>query len=144
MARAGRFLGLISPILAVGVAALILFGFGYSYESASCRASMGHQSTGSEGCTYESGTVSMFRSALEEADHALFYWAGIVIAVCVIAAVSALAGKSAPVWICACILLILAGLGTMSLIGLFLLPLAFVLFASATLLTLDGYESRIP
>jgi hypothetical protein len=30
----------------------------------------------------------------------------------------------------------------MSIIGLFIVPLAVVLFASATLLTLDRYESR--
>ena len=142
MAKVGKFLGLISPILALGAAALILFGFDYSYQSASCTASYGHQSSGQEECAYESGTVSMFRSALEEGDHALFYWAGIVIAVCVIAAASALAGKSAPVWICAFILWILAGLGTVSLIGIFVFPLAFVVFASATLLTAARYESR--
>ncbi len=142
MAKVGKFLGLISPILAVGAAALILFGFGYSYESASFRDSVGHQSSGSAECTYESGTVSMFRSALEGGDPALLHWAGFVIAICVIAAASALAGKSVPVWICAFILWILAGLGMISLVGLFVFPLALVLFVSATLLTAARHESR--
>ena len=71
MAKAGKSLGLISPILAVGAAALILFGYGY--ESASCAESYGRQPAGSEECTYESGTVSMFQSVLDGGDPTLFY-----------------------------------------------------------------------
>jgi hypothetical protein len=139
MAKAGMILGMISPILAVGAVALILFGSGYSYQSARCKASFGHQS--SEECTYESGTIPAFRYAMEAGDTALFYWAGLVVAVCVIAAAGALAGRSGPVWICAIVLWFLAGLGMMS-IGLYIFPLAVVLFASATLLTVARYESR--
>jgi hypothetical protein len=43
---------------------------------------------------------------------------------------------------CAVVLWILAGLGMVSMIGLFIFPLAIVLFASATLLTVARYESR--
>ena len=99
MTKAGKIVGLISPVLAVGIVALMLFGSGYSYESASCRAGYGHQSSGSEECTYESGTISAFRYAIEEGDTTLFYWAGFIIAVCLVAAVGALAGRGAPVWV---------------------------------------------
>jgi hypothetical protein len=139
MAKAGKILGLISPILAVGIVALMLFGSGYSYQSARCQASLGHQS--SEECTYESGTIPAFRYAIEAGETAPFYWAGFIVAVCLVAAVGALAGRVAPIWICAIVLWFLAGLGMMS-IGLFIFPLAVVLFASATLLTVARYESR--
>jgi hypothetical protein len=139
VAKAGKILGLISPVLAVGIVALILLGSGYSYQSASCKASYGQES--SEECTYESGTISAFRYAIEEGDTTLFYWAGFIIAVCLVAAAGALAGRAAPIWVCAVVLWILTGLGMMS-IGLFIFPLAVVLFASATFLTAARYESR--
>ena len=132
MAKAGKILGLISPILALGTAALILFGSGYSYESASCGAGYGHSS--SEVCTHESGRTSVFREAMEEGDRAPFLWAAFIFVVCVIAALSALAGKITPIWVCAIGLWLIAGLGMMS-VGLFIVPLAIVLFTSATLLT---------
>jgi hypothetical protein len=132
VAKAGKILGWISPVLAVGIVALVLFGSGYSHESASCKASYGQES--SEECTYESGMISAFRYAMEEGDTTLFYWAGFIIAVCLVAAVGALAGRAAPIWVCAGVLWILTGLGTTS-IGLFIFPLAVVLLVSATLLT---------
>ena len=138
MAKAGKIIGSISPVLAVGIVALMLFGTGYSYQSASCKAGYGSES--SEECTYESGTISAFRYAIEEGDTTLFYWAGFIIAVCVVAAVGALAGRAAPVWVCAVVLWVLTGLGMMS-IGLFIFPLAVLLFASAALLSMAWYES---
>ncbi len=139
MAKVGKLLGLISPVLAIGAMALMLFALSYSYQSASCKASYGQES--SEECTYESGTISAFRYAIEEGDTTLFYWAGFIIAVCLVAAVGALAGRAAPIWVCAVVLWILTGLGMMS-IGLFIFPLAVVLFASATFLTVARFESR--
>jgi hypothetical protein len=139
VAKAGKILGLISPVLAVGIVSLVLFGSGYSYQSASCRASYGQESP--EECAYESGMISAFRYTIEEGDTTLFYWAGFVIAVCLVAAVGALAGRAAPVWVCAVVLWIMTGLG-MTSIGLFIFPLAFVLFVSAILLTAVRYESR--
>ena len=129
-----------SPILAIGAMALMLFALSYSYQSASCRSGYGHQPSNSE-CNYESGTISAFRVALEESDSTLFYWSGFVVVVCLIAAVGALAGRAAPIWVCAVVLWVLTGLGMMS-IGLFIFPLAVVLFASATFLTVARYESR--
>jgi hypothetical protein len=139
MAKAGKILGLISPILAV--VALMLFVPSYSYQSGDCRSSHGHQPPNSE-CNYDSGTISAFRVALEEGDSTLFDWSGFALVVCLIAAVGALAGRAAPIWACAIVLWFLASLGMMSLIGLFIFPLAVVLFASATLLTVARYESR--
>jgi hypothetical protein len=132
LAKAGKIFGLISPILALGAAALILFSPVYGYESASCGAGYGHPS--SEVCTHESGRISVFREAMEEGDLAPFLWAAFISVVCLVAGLSARAGKIAPIWICAIALWLLAGLGMMS-IGLFIVPLAVVLLTSATLLT---------
>jgi hypothetical protein len=141
VAKVGKLLGLVSPILAIGAMALMLFAPSYSYQSVSCRSGYDHQPSSSE-CNYESGTISAFRVALEESDHTLFYWSGFVVIVCLIAAVGALVGRAAPVWICAIVLWVLAGLGMLSMIGLFAFPLAFVLFVSAMLLTAARYEPR--
>jgi hypothetical protein len=139
VAKAGKIIGLISPVLAVGIVTLMLFGAGYSYQSASCKASYGHES--SEACAYEPGTMTAFRFALEEGNHAWFFWSGFVVVVCLIAAAGAFAGRAAPVWICAVALWVVAVLGMWS-IGLFVLPLSLVLFVSAALLTVARYESR--
>lgn len=127
MAKAGTFLGLISPALALGMAALMLFGSSYSYQSGD---SAGNSS---------SGTISAFRYAVEQGDYAWFFWSGFVVVVCLIAAAGALAGRSATVWACAVTLLVLSGLGMMT-IGIFVLPLALVLSVSAILLTVAGSE----
>ena len=129
MAKAGKILGLISPILAVGAMALMLFGSTYSYQA------------GDSAGNLSSGTITAFRYAFEEGDNAWFHWAVIVIAVCLVAAAGALAGRTAPVWVCASALWVVAVLGIWS-IGLFVLPLSIVLFVSAALLTLARYESR--
>ncbi len=97
MAKAGKILGLISPILALGGAALILFSPVYGYESASCDAGYGHPS--SEVCTRESGRISVFREATEDGDRAPFLWAAFISVVCLVAGLSALAGKIAPIWV---------------------------------------------
>jgi hypothetical protein len=85
--------------------------------------------------------MSALRFALEEGNYAWFYWSGFVIVVCLIAALGALTGRIVPIWACAIGLWFLAGLVMMS-IGLFIFPLAVVLYASATLLTVARYESR--
>jgi len=127
MAKAGRFLGLISPAFALGMAALMLFGSSYSYQS------------GDPAGNSSSGAISAFRYALEQGDYAWFFWSGFVVVVCLIAAAGALAGRSATVWACAVALLVLSGLGIMT-IGIFVLPLALLLSVSATLLTVAGSE----
>jgi hypothetical membrane protein len=127
MAKVGKFLGLISPAFALGIAALMLFGSSYSYQS------------GNSASDFSSGTISAFRYALEQGDYAWFFWSGFVIIVCLVAAAGALVGRSAIVWACAGTLLVLSGLGMMT-IGVFVLPLALLLFVSATLLTAAGSE----
>jgi hypothetical protein len=54
--------------------------------------------------------------------------------VSLVAAAGALTGRVAPIWACAVALWFLAGLGMLT-IGVFICPLAVVLFASAALLT---------
>jgi hypothetical protein len=122
MAKLGKLLGLISPILAIGVVALMLFIPSYGYQTAD-----------SEG-NFSSATMSAFRFALEEGNYAWFYWSGFTVVVCLIAALGGLTGRTALIWACAIAMWFIAGLGMMS-IGLFIFPLAVVLFASATLLT---------
>ena len=117
MAKAGKFLGLISPVLAIGAVALMLHFPSYAYESGGCRSSPIGQPSSPE-CNHESGAMSALRVALEEGDRTLLYWA------------------------CAIVLWFLAVMGMISLFGLFMVPLAVVLFASATLLTVARYESR--
>ena len=84
MAKVGRFLGLVSPILAAGAMALMLFGSTYSYEAG-----------GSAG-NFSSGTITAFRYALEERDNAWFHWAVFVIAVCALTSVRAGRARSRP------------------------------------------------
>ncbi|MGH3086120.1 MAG: hypothetical protein ACRDSJ_02230 [Rubrobacteraceae bacterium] len=132
--KVGKFLALVSPVLATGVAALMLFASSYSYQSATCMADPASPSE--EECTRDSGTVSGFQYALENGDYALLFWAGFIVVVCLMAAVSAFFGRAASVWVCAASLLFLSILGMMS-IGLFVLPLALLLFSSAALLTLS-------
>jgi hypothetical protein len=129
MVKAGKVIGAISPILAVGAMALMLFGPLYGYQSGD-----------SEG-NFSTGAMSALRFALEGDDDAWFIWSGFVVAVCLLASVAALTGKAAPVWVCAGVLWVVAGLGMWS-IGLFVLPLSIVLFASAALLTVARYEPR--
>jgi hypothetical protein len=139
VAKVGKLLGLISPILAIGAMALMLFALSSSYESASCTPGYGHQDAE---CNYDSGTISAFQVALEESDYTVFYWFGFVVVVCLIAAAGAHARRAAPVWACAIVLWVLAGLGMLSVIGLFVFPLALVLSVAAMLLTAARYESR--
>ena len=127
MAKAGTFPGLISPALAPGMAALILFGSSYSYQF------------GDTAGNFSSGTISAFRYALEQGDYAWFFWSGFVVVVCLIAAAGVLVGRSAAVWACAVTLLVLSGLGIMT-IGIFVPSLALVLSVSAILLTVAGSE----
>jgi hypothetical protein len=139
VAKAGKIIGLVSPVLAAGIVALMLFGSGYSYQSESCKASYGREPP--EECAYESGAMTTFRFALEEGDHAWFFWSGFVVVTCLIAAVGALAGRAAPVWLCV-VALWVVGVPGMWSIGLLALPLSLVLFVSAALLTGARHESR--
>jgi len=78
VAKAGTFLGLISPTLALGMAALTLFGSSYSHQ------------TGDSAGNSSPGSISAFRYALEQGDYAWFFWSGFVVGVCLIAAAGAL------------------------------------------------------
>jgi hypothetical protein len=129
MAKVGKWLGLISPALAIGVVALMLFSPMYSYQS------------GDSSGAFSSGTMSALRHALETGDSAWFFWSGFTVVVCLVAAIGALAERAAPIWVCAGTLWVVAVLGMWS-IGLFILPLSITLFVSAALLTAARYESR--
>ncbi len=137
MRRFGKFIALVSPILAVGVAASILFVLGYDYQSAVCMEDPA--SPGRETCTRDSGTVSVFQNALETGDYVPLFWAGFIVVVCLVSAVSALFDRAAPIWVCAVALYVLTIMGMFS-IGLFIFPLALALLASAILLTVSRLD----
>lgn len=71
----------------------------------------------------------------------MFYWAGFMVIICLIAAVGALVGRAAPIWVRTIVLYVVAVVGMMSFIGLLIFPLAVVLFVSAILLTVARYDS---
>jgi hypothetical protein len=100
----------------------------------------GHQA-GDSNDNVSSGTMTAFRYALEEGDNAWFYLSACVVVVCLIAAVGALVGRTAPIRACAIALWFLASPGMMT-IALFVLPPLMVLLVSAVLLTLARYEAR--
>lgn len=65
-----------------------------------------------------------------------------MVIVCLIAAVGALVGRAAPIWACAIVLYLVAVLGMVSIIGVFIFPLAMVLFVSAVLLTVARHGTE--
>ncbi len=125
--KVGKALGGISPLLAVGTALFLLFGPLYGFESGD-----------SEG-NFETGTASAFELALEGGDRAVFFWAAFVVVVSIVGAMGALANRVGWVWVSAVALWGLAALSIMS-IGLFVAPLAIVMFASAALITVSRAE----
>lgn len=64
-----------------------------------------------------------------------------MVIICLIAAVGALVGRAAPIWVRTIVLYVVAVVGMMSFIGLLIFPLAVVLFVSAILLTVARYDS---
>lgn len=119
--KVGKAIALVSPVLAVGIVVFMLFGFSYGYAY------------GDSSGNRETGTITAFQSALE-GDYAWFFWSGFLVAVCLVAAIRGLKGRAGIVLICATLLLVLSAMSMMT-IGLVVLPLAVVLYASAATLT---------
>jgi hypothetical protein len=132
----GKILALVSPALAAGVVCFMLFATGYSYVSMEERA-------GPEGelvqPASESGWVSAYEYSLENGDYAYFFWSGVIVVVCLLAAGAALKGWIGLVWACAGLLGVLSILGALSIGGM-VAPLALVLFACAILIGSSGPE----
>ena len=137
-ARVGKVLALVSPALAVGVVCLMLFATGYSYVSMEER--VGPEGDPVEAAS-ESGWVSAYEYSLENGDYVYFLWSGFIVVICLLAAGAALKGWVVLVWVCAGLLGVLSILGAMSIGGM-VAPLALVLFVSAILLSLFGWEGR--
>ena len=138
-AQVGKVLALVSPALAVGVVCFMLFATGYSYVSMEERAGPPEVNLG--GAASESGWVSAYEHSLENGDYVYFFWSGFIVLICLLAAVAALKGWVGLVWACAGLLGVLSILGAMSIGGM-VAPLALVLFVSAILLSLFGWEGR--
>ena len=137
-AQFGKVLALVSPALAVGVVCFMLFATGYSYVSMDKRA-------GSEGdpeeAASESGWVSAYEYSLDNGDYVYFLWSGFIVIICLLAAGAAQKGWVGLVWACAGLLGVLSIVGAMSIGGM-AAPLVLVLFVSAILLSLFGWEGR--
>jgi hypothetical protein len=136
-ALVGKVLALASPLFAVGVVCFMLFATGYSYVS------MGERAVPPEGnpeeAASESGWVSAYEYSLDNGDYVYFFWSGLIVVICLLAAGAALKGWIGLVWACAVLLGLLTILGAMSIGGM-VAPLALVLLVSAILLRLSGPE----
>jgi uncharacterized membrane protein len=130
-------LALVSPALAVGVVCFMLFATGYSYVSMDKRA--GPTEGNPEEAASESAWVSAYEYSLENDDYVYFLWSGFIVIICLLAAGAALKGWVGLVWACAVLLGVLSIVGAMSIGGM-VAPLALVLFVSAILLSLFGWE----
>ena len=135
-ALVGKVLALASAVFVVGVVCFMLFATGYSYVSMEERA--GSERDPVEAAS-ESGWVSAYEYSLENGDYVYFFWSGLIVFVCLLAAGAALKGRVGLVWGCAGLLGVLTILGAMSIGGM-VAPLALVLFVSAILLSLSGPE----
>jgi hypothetical protein len=133
-ALVGKVLALASAVFAVGVVFFMLFATGYSYVSMEERA--GSERDPVEAAS-ESGWVSAYEYSLENRDYVYFFWSGLIVLVCLLAAGAALKGRVGLVWGCAGLLGLLSILGAMSIGGM-MAPLALVLLVSAILLSLSG------
>ena len=133
-ALVGKVLALASAVFAVGVVFFMLFATGYSYVSMEERA--GSERDPVEAAS-ESGWVSAYEYSLENGDYVYFFWSGLIVFVCLLAAGAALKGRVGLVWGCAGLLGVLTILGAMSIGGM-VAPLALVLLVSAILLSLSG------
>jgi uncharacterized membrane protein len=83
--------------------------------------------------------VPAYEYSLENGDSVYFFWSGLIVLVCLLAAGAALKGWVGLVWACAVLLGVLSILGAMSIGGM-VAPLALVLIVSAILLSLSVPE----
>lgn len=111
------------------VAAYLLFGVGYTMQSESSVAAP----SGGPAVTTVTQTrhLTGLAYALQEREWALVLWAGFVVVVCSIAAMSAWTGRARPIWGAAAALGVLSVLGLAS-IGLVIAPLALLLALAAS------------
>ncbi len=112
-----RLLGLASLLAAVGCAAYLLFGVGYTTQTAA-----GNPGT-------DGGVVTVTATQGWQ-DYAIVGWSSLVVVLGVLAAVAARRGRSGPVWVAAVILVMTAALGLAS-IGLFVAPVALLVAFTA-------------
>ena len=131
-----RLLGLASFLAAVGCAAYLLFGFGYSYETATGAA---NADGGVVTVTTSRGWENGLTFARQNHDYAIVGWAAFVVLLGLFTAIAAWRGRAGLVWAAAALLFVLAVLGFAS-IGLFVAPVA--LLVGFTAYTLGGPRRR--
>lgn len=123
----------------LAVAGYLLFGVSYTSQSQSGSAAAGEAgSSTAVGPVIVTPVQTLHQSglafALDQHDWALLIWAGFVLVVSLVAAVSAWTGHSRPIWGAAAVLAALSLLGLMS-IGLVIAPQALVLAVAAALVS---------
>ncbi len=123
-----RFLGLASLVAAVGCAAYLLFGFGYSSETAA-------------GAPGADGGVVTVTTTRGWQDYTIVGWASFIVLLGVVTALAASRGRSGPVWVAASLLVITAVLGLAS-IGLFVAPVALLVAFTAYALSASRRRGR--
>jgi hypothetical protein len=133
-----RLLGLASFLAAAGCAAYLLFGFGYSYETATGAVST---EGGVVSVTHTQGWENGLTFARQNHDYVIVGWAAFVVLLGIVTAAAAWRGRPGPVWAAALLLLMLAGLGLFS-IGLFVAPVAVLVALTAFALTASRRRSR--
>lgn len=131
-----RLLGLGSLLAAVGCATYLLFGFGYSYETATSAVGT---DDGVVSVARTKGWESALTFAQQNHDYTIVGWAGFVVLLGVLTAVAAWRGRPGPVWAAAILLLVVGVLGFAS-IGPFVVPVAVL--ASLTALALGASRRR--
>ena len=126
-----RLLGLASFLAAVGCAAYLLFGFGYSYETATGAAST---DGGVVTVTTTRGWENALTFARQNHDYTIVGWAAFVVLLGLLTTIAAWRGHPRPVWAVAILLLMLAVLGFAS-IGPFVVPVALLVALTGLALT---------
>jgi hypothetical protein len=116
-----RVLGLTSLVAALGCAVYLLFGLGYSSETAVAVP-------GTNGGVVTVSTTQGWQ------DYAIVGWASFIVLLGVLTSVAAWRGRSGPVWVAALLLVVTAALG-LATIGLFVAPVAILVALTAWALT---------
>jgi hypothetical protein len=123
-----RLLGLASLVAAVGCAAYLLFGVGYTTQTAA-------GNPGADGGVVTVTTTQGWR------DYAIVGWSSLVVLLGALTAVAAWRGRSGPVWVAAVLLVITAALGLAS-VGLFIAPVALLVAFTAYALSISRRRGR--
>ncbi len=121
LAKLGKVLGMIAPLISVASAYQMWFGMKY---------------VGVNSETSTTQTVTALEFALKQGSNAILFWPVAIFIMSCIGAFAVWKNITILVWVISCILLIVSIMGMMT-IGLLVAPMAILLLASAILLTIE-------